>query len=261
MTAIDFAAFVDELATAVRRGDPAVLPHLARRRGQGFGPGLRSGDGGRPRRRKRHALADQAELPRARHRRRGVRQRARATPNMSGCSTRSTAPSPSSAGMPAWGTLIALTRNGEPVFGMMHQPFIGERFTGDGGAAHYRGPAGERALHVRPCASARRRDAVHHQPAADERGRPRRLRPRRGRGAALALRRRLLRLLHAGRRPCRSGDRDRAQAARHRGADPDHRGRRRRSSPPGKAQARRKAVASSRPATSACMPRRWRCCE
>jgi myo-inositol-1(or 4)-monophosphatase len=34
----------------------------------------------------------------------------------------------------------------------MHQPFIGERFTGDGGAAHYRGPAGKRALMVRPCA-------------------------------------------------------------------------------------------------------------
>ena len=28
------------------------------------------------------------------------------------------------AGMPAWGTLIGLMRFGEPVFGMMHQPFI-----------------------------------------------------------------------------------------------------------------------------------------
>ena len=56
-------------------------------------------------------------------------------------------------GMPAWGSLIALTRNGEPVFGMMHQPFIRERFAGDGGATHYRGPAGERELHVRPCAT------------------------------------------------------------------------------------------------------------
>ena len=28
------------------------------------------------------------------------------------------------SGMPAWGTLIALTRGGEPVYGMMHQPFI-----------------------------------------------------------------------------------------------------------------------------------------
>jgi myo-inositol-1(or 4)-monophosphatase len=57
------------------------------------------------------------------------------------------------SGMPAWGTLIALMRFGEPVFGVMNQPFIGERFSGDGGAARYRGPAGERDLRVRPCAS------------------------------------------------------------------------------------------------------------
>ena len=56
------------------------------------------------------------------------------------------------SGMPAWGTLIGLMRFGEPVFGMMHQPFIKERFTGDGGAAHYRGPAGDRDLRVRECA-------------------------------------------------------------------------------------------------------------
>jgi myo-inositol-1(or 4)-monophosphatase len=57
------------------------------------------------------------------------------------------------SGMPAWGTLIALTRFGEPVFGMMNQPFIGERFSGDGMAAHYKGPAGERDLRVRACAT------------------------------------------------------------------------------------------------------------
>ncbi len=56
------------------------------------------------------------------------------------------------AGMVAWGTLIGLTRFGEPVFGMMHQPFTRERFTGDGGAASYRGPAGNRELRVRECA-------------------------------------------------------------------------------------------------------------
>src|SRR5688572_26674708 len=55
-------------------------------------------------------------------------------------------------GMPAWGTLIALTRAGVPVYGMMHQPFTRERFSGDGGAARYRGPAGERALRVKRCA-------------------------------------------------------------------------------------------------------------
>jgi myo-inositol-1(or 4)-monophosphatase len=55
-------------------------------------------------------------------------------------------------GMPAWGTLIALTRAGEPVYGMMHQPFTRERFIGDGRGARYHGPAGERALRVRRCA-------------------------------------------------------------------------------------------------------------
>jgi len=54
-------------------------------------------------------------------------------------------------GMPAWGTLIGLLRHGTPVYGMMNQPFTRERFSGDGGAARYRGPAGERALMVRPC--------------------------------------------------------------------------------------------------------------
>lgn len=57
------------------------------------------------------------------------------------------------SGMPLWGTLIALTRGGEPVYGMMHQPFIGERFSGDGRGSRYRGPAGERTLRTRPCAS------------------------------------------------------------------------------------------------------------
>ena len=56
------------------------------------------------------------------------------------------------SGMPAWGTLIALLRAGEPVFGMMNQPFIRERFSGDGAKAHYRGPAGSRDLRVRACA-------------------------------------------------------------------------------------------------------------
>jgi len=56
------------------------------------------------------------------------------------------------SGMPNWGTLIALLRSGEPVFGMMNQPFTRERFSGDGGGASYRGPAGERELRVRACA-------------------------------------------------------------------------------------------------------------
>lgn len=56
------------------------------------------------------------------------------------------------SGMPAWGTLIGLLKDGEPVYGMMHQPFIGERFTGDGASARYRGPVGDRRLNARSCA-------------------------------------------------------------------------------------------------------------
>src|ERR1700691_4978706 len=54
-------------------------------------------------------------------------------------------------GLPAWGTLIALTRRGEPIYGMMHQPFTAEHFSGDGTGARYRGPAGDRELRVRAC--------------------------------------------------------------------------------------------------------------
>jgi myo-inositol-1(or 4)-monophosphatase len=54
-------------------------------------------------------------------------------------------------GLPAWGTLIALTRRGEPIYGMMHQPFTHEHFIGDGRAASYRGPAGDRTLQTRRC--------------------------------------------------------------------------------------------------------------
>ena len=57
------------------------------------------------------------------------------------------------SGFPIWGTLIALLHNGTPVYGMMHQPFIGERFSGDSGSAQYRGPSGPRKLMVRRCAS------------------------------------------------------------------------------------------------------------
>jgi myo-inositol-1(or 4)-monophosphatase len=57
------------------------------------------------------------------------------------------------SGMPAWGTLIALTRHREPIYGVMHQPFTRELFSGDGSGANYRGPVGDRELRVRPCAS------------------------------------------------------------------------------------------------------------
>lgn len=58
------------------------------------------------------------------------------------------------SGLPVWGTLIGLLRNGSPCFGMMHQPFTGERFFGDGGSATWRGVGGaSRTLRTRPCAS------------------------------------------------------------------------------------------------------------
>jgi histidinol phosphatase-like enzyme (inositol monophosphatase family) len=59
------------------------------------------------------------------------------------------------SGFPVWGTLIALLHKKTPVFGMMHQPFIGERFSGDNGSAHYSGSAGERRLAVRRCGELR----------------------------------------------------------------------------------------------------------
>ncbi|WP_342360949.1 histidinol-phosphatase [Terrarubrum flagellatum] len=57
------------------------------------------------------------------------------------------------SGLPVWGTLIGLTRNGKAARGLMNQPFTRERFWGDGGKAQWRGPTGERTLRTRPCAS------------------------------------------------------------------------------------------------------------
>jgi myo-inositol-1(or 4)-monophosphatase len=45
------------------------------------------------------------------------------------------------SGLPLWGTLIGLERSGAPVYGMMSQPFTRERFFGDGRRAGWRGPA------------------------------------------------------------------------------------------------------------------------
>ncbi len=57
------------------------------------------------------------------------------------------------SGLPAWGTLIALTRHGSPVYGIMNQPFIGEHFWGDGVSAHSVNRFSERTLRTRPCAA------------------------------------------------------------------------------------------------------------
>ena len=57
-------------------------------------------------------------------------------------------------GLPVWGVLIGLLRDGQPVLGMMAQPFTRERFAGDGKHAWYRGPDGKtRPMAARPCAA------------------------------------------------------------------------------------------------------------
>lgn len=55
-------------------------------------------------------------------------------------------------GLPTWGTLIGLLHQKEPVFGMMCQPFTGERYSGDGHAAWFEGPGGAMRLSTRACA-------------------------------------------------------------------------------------------------------------
>jgi histidinol phosphatase-like enzyme (inositol monophosphatase family) len=54
-------------------------------------------------------------------------------------------------GLPTWGTLIGLTYKGKPVYGMMHQPFVGESFYGDGVTAHSHSILGTKKLKTRKC--------------------------------------------------------------------------------------------------------------
>ena len=142
MTAIDFASFVDQLASV---SGETILPFfrtalaIENKKTGGFDP-VTAADRAAE---ERHARAHPQELSRT-----------------TASSARNTAAERTDAeyvwvldpidgtksfitGMPAWGTLIGLMRFGEPVYGMMHQPFTRERFSGDGGAARYRGPAGE----------------------------------------------------------------------------------------------------------------------
>lgn len=57
------------------------------------------------------------------------------------------------SGLPVWGTLIGLYRNGRAVLGLMDQPFTGERYLADRDGAHYVGPHGVKGpVAVRSCA-------------------------------------------------------------------------------------------------------------
>ena len=60
------------------------------------------------------------------------------------------------SGLPLWGTLIGLRRRDKAVYGLMHQPFIRERFLGDGKVAYWRGLSAssvaiEKILRTRDC--------------------------------------------------------------------------------------------------------------
>ena len=57
-------------------------------------------------------------------------------------------------GWPMWGTLIALTDNGQPVLGVLDQPFTRERFWSTTTNAIWQGPENRRrVLATRPCVS------------------------------------------------------------------------------------------------------------
>ncbi len=53
------------------------------------------------------------------------------------------------SGTPTWGVLIALADAEGPLYGVIDQPFIGERFCGGLGHAEVRGPTGRHALLAR----------------------------------------------------------------------------------------------------------------
>ena len=50
------------------------------------------------------------------------------------------------SGIPTWGCLVGLIHNGRPIYGVMAQPFTREVFVGDGKVATWRGPGLDQAL-------------------------------------------------------------------------------------------------------------------
>ena len=53
------------------------------------------------------------------------------------------------SGTPTWGTLIAVSNSDGPVYGIIDQPYIGERFSGGWGKAQSSGPLGEVSIRAK----------------------------------------------------------------------------------------------------------------
>jgi myo-inositol-1(or 4)-monophosphatase len=53
------------------------------------------------------------------------------------------------AGAPTWGVLVAVANGSGPIYGLIDQPYIGERFEGGFGRARMTGPQGTRVLRTR----------------------------------------------------------------------------------------------------------------
>ena len=83
------------------------------------------------------------------------------------------------SGTPTWGVLIAVTEADGPLYGIIDQPYTGERFEGGLGRAGFTGPHGARPLRSRGPAPAGRGDGLHHLPRGRHPGRGRGLRRRR----------------------------------------------------------------------------------
>lgn len=62
------------------------------------------------------------------------------------------------SGTPTWGVLIAASDADGPLYGVIDQPYIGERFSGGGGMAEVTGPMGTASLRTR--ADSRLSDAI-----------------------------------------------------------------------------------------------------
>jgi histidinol phosphatase-like enzyme (inositol monophosphatase family) len=54
------------------------------------------------------------------------------------------------SGTPTWGVLISVADEAGPLYGLIDQPYIRERFEGGFGLARVVGPSGEAGLHCRP---------------------------------------------------------------------------------------------------------------